>query len=96
MSTYDFASQASRITTRPAAAVRVFAVASGLYRTWRNRHAFYRLTEMSDAELADMGLTRADMRAASALPFAADPTVKLCALVSERAKMIEAAARKVA
>jgi hypothetical protein len=51
---------------------------------------------MSDAELADIGLTRADLHVAVAIPFGRDPTVKLRAIASERADTIEDLARQVA
>ena len=52
--------------------------------------------QMSDAELADIGLTRADLHVAIDVPFGADPTVKLRAIASDRADTIEDLARKVA
>ncbi|RVB16354.1 DUF1127 domain-containing protein, partial [Mesorhizobium sp. M7A.F.Ca.CA.004.05.1.1] len=57
MTTFDFATETSRITSRPAVATRVANTVSNIYRAWKNRRAFYRLGEMSDAELADIGLT---------------------------------------
>ena len=60
MATFNFATETSRITSRPAVAIRVANAVSNVYRAWKNRRAFYRLGEMSDAELADIGLTRAD------------------------------------
>jgi uncharacterized protein YjiS (DUF1127 family) len=64
MATFDFATETSRITSRPAIATRVVNTISNVYRAWKNRRAFYRLGEMSDAELADIGLTRADLHVA--------------------------------
>ncbi|GAA0779074.1 DUF1127 domain-containing protein [Roseibium denhamense] len=49
-------------------------------RTWRvfqNRRQFLELKDMSDAQLRDIGLTRADVRRASSQPFYADPTSSL-------------------
>ncbi len=94
MATYDFASQTPRITTRPAVATRVIAAAANLYRTWKNRRDFYRLGDMSDAELADIGLTRADLHAAGCLPFGSDPTAKLGSIARDRCRAAENAARK--
>nr|WP_245460089.1 DUF1127 domain-containing protein [Mesorhizobium sp. M1B.F.Ca.ET.045.04.1.1] len=51
---------------------------------------------MSDAELADIGLTRADLHVAVAVPFGRDPTAKLRAIASDRADTVEDIARKVA
>jgi len=96
MTTIEFASETPRITTRPAVAMRVLNAVADAYRAWKNRRAFYRLGEMSDAELADIGLTRADLHVAIAVPFGRDPTAKLRVIASERADTIEDLARKVA
>jgi uncharacterized protein YjiS (DUF1127 family) len=96
MTTIEFASETPRITTRPAVATRVHTALANAYVAWKNRRAFYRLGEMSDAELADIGLTRADLHVAVAVPFGRDPTVKLRAIASERADTIEDLARQVA
>ncbi|PBC07606.1 DUF1127 domain-containing protein [Mesorhizobium sp. WSM3859] len=95
MTTIEFASETSRITTRPAVAMLVVNAIANSYRAWKNRRAFYRLGEMSDAELADIGLTRADLYVAVAVPFGRDPTAKLRAIASERADTIEDLARQV-
>ena len=94
MITHDFASP--RITARPAVAARIAAAAANLYRTWKNRRAFCRLSEMTDAELADIGLTRSDLHVADAVPFGSDPTAKLCRLARERMRFGEVGARKAA
>jgi uncharacterized protein YjiS (DUF1127 family) len=96
MTTIDFATETSRITSRPAVATRVANAVSNVYRAWKNRRAFYRLGEMSDTELADIGLTRADLHVAIAVPFGRDPTVKLRSIATDRADTIEDLARKVA
>ncbi|ANT53860.1 DUF1127 domain-containing protein [Mesorhizobium amorphae] len=96
MTTYDFATETARITTRPAVATRVIHAVANAYQAWKNRRAFYRLGEMSDAELADIGLTRGDLHVAIDLPFGRDPTAKLRSIVSDRADTIEDLARKVA
>ena len=96
MATFDFATETSRITPRPAVARRVVNAVSNVYRAWKNRRAFYRLGEMSDAELADIGLTRADLHVAIDVPFGRDPTVKLRSIATDRADTIEDLARKVA
>ncbi|MDG4882565.1 DUF1127 domain-containing protein [Mesorhizobium sp. WSM4884] len=85
MTTIEFASETPRITTRPAVATRVLNAVVDACRAWKNRRAFYRLGEMSDAELADIGLTRADLHVAVGVPFGRDPTVKLRAITEERA-----------
>jgi uncharacterized protein YjiS (DUF1127 family) len=96
MTTFDFATETSRITSRPAVAMRVANTVSNIYRAWKNRRAFYRLGEMSDAELADIGLTRGDLHVAIDVPFGSDPTVRLRSIAVERAETIEDLARKVA
>ncbi|RRI03022.1 DUF1127 domain-containing protein [Mesorhizobium tamadayense] len=96
MAAIEFATETPRITTRPAVATRVVNALANAYRAWKNRRAFYRLGEMSDAELADIGLTRADLHVAIGLPFGRDPTAKLRAIADERADTIEDIARKVA
>ena len=96
MTTFDFATETSRITSRPAVATRVANAVANVYRAWKNRRAFYRLGEMSDAELADIGLTRADLHVAVAVPFGRDPTVKLRSIATDRTETIEDFARKVA
>ncbi|RWL41541.1 MAG: DUF1127 domain-containing protein [Mesorhizobium sp.] len=95
MTTIEFASETPRITTRPAVATLVVNAIANSYRAWKNRRAFYRLGEMSDAELADIGLTRADLHVAVAVPFGRDPTAKLRAIASDRADTIEDLARQV-
>ncbi|UDL92110.1 DUF1127 domain-containing protein [Mesorhizobium sp. PAMC28654] len=96
MTTFDFATETSRITSRPAVATRMVNTVSNFYRAWKNRRAFYRLGEMSDAELADIGLTRSDLYVAIDVPFGSDPTVRLRSIAVERAETIEDLARKVA
>lgn len=65
------------------------------WKAWRNRREFYRLGEMSDAELADIGLTRTDLSVVVALPFGADPTAHLGAIAHSRIRTIEDGAREV-
>lgn len=52
----------------------------------RNRRAFYRLGEMDDTMLADIGLTRADLHIAGALPFDHDPTIGLGTIAAARSR----------
>lgn len=44
---------------------------------WINRRATYRLAELDDRGLKDIGLTRNDVMGALDLPFMQDPTVPL-------------------
>ena len=96
MTTIDFATETSRITSRPAVATRVANALLNAFQAWKNRRAFYRLGEMSDAELADIGLTRADLHVAIDGPFGRDPTVILRQIASDRVETIEDLARQVA
>ena len=84
MTTLDFATETSRISSRSAVATRVINTVANLYTAWKNRRALYRLGEMSDTELADIGLTRADLHVAIDVPFGSDPTLKLGAIATER------------
>jgi uncharacterized protein YjiS (DUF1127 family) len=93
MSAYDFAAAPSGKAVHSAA--RLSRIVADLYRTWKNRRAFYRLGELSDAELADIGLTRTDLHVAVTAPFGADPTVRLRAMADERLGAIEDCARQV-
>ena len=64
-------------------------------RAIRNRREIYRLGAMTDAELADIGLTRTDLHVAVRTPFGIDPTACLGSLAAGRANEREAAARQV-
>jgi uncharacterized protein YjiS (DUF1127 family) len=95
MSSYDLVASSGK-GARQATPTRVIRVAADLYRAWKNRRAFYRLGELSDAELADIGLTRTDLHVAVTAPFASDPTVRLRAIADERVSSVEDCARRVA
>ncbi|MBA3449082.1 MAG: DUF1127 domain-containing protein [Pseudaminobacter sp.] len=94
MTTLDHANQAMRNATRPAAVARAVEKVSSFIRAWRNRREFYRLGEMSDAELSDIGLTRCDLHAAVG-PFGVDPTARLGSIVQARSDCVEDMARRV-
>lgn len=53
-------------------------------RVFAARRAMTQLGEMSDRELADVGLYRQDLRDASALPFGEDPTAMFAARARAR------------
>lgn len=80
-------------TARPVA--RVVNAVSNFLRAWKNRREFYHLGQMSDTELADIGLTRSDLSVAVDLPFGSDPTEHLGALAEARLREVEAMARQV-
>jgi uncharacterized protein YjiS (DUF1127 family) len=94
MTTYRFATEIPRAASRPALTTRVAETVANFYRAWKNRRAFYRLGEMSDAELADIGLTRSDLHVAIDVPFGRDPTVRLRCMAEDRAETIEDIVRR--
>ena len=78
---------------RPAISTRVLNLVWNVYSAFRNRRAIYHLGEMSDTELADIGLRRADLHVAYSAPFGVDPTAYLGVIAEMRAE--EALARQV-
>ncbi|MDW6025147.1 DUF1127 domain-containing protein [Mesorhizobium sp. BAC0120] len=95
MAALEHVSSTSRFAARPSLLVHALRAVSNIYRAFRNRREFYRLGEFSDAQLADIGLTRADLYVAVGNAFAVDPTVTLGAIVRRRAEDDIAGARKV-
>ncbi|MEQ1953882.1 DUF1127 domain-containing protein [Mesorhizobium yinganensis] len=88
MAALDFATETTRTARRPVTQAIGFTMISQLYTAWRNRRAFYRLGEMTDSELRDIGLTRADLHVAVAVPFGVDPTTRLRTLVEARSELL--------
>lgn len=74
---------------------RMGAKLHGVWKAWRNRREFYRLGEMSDAELSDIGLVRSDLSVAFGLPLGSDPTAHLGAIAQNRFHSVEDGARRV-
>lgn len=95
MTAIDHVSPTPRFASRLNLVTRVVTALSTGYKALLNRRAFYRLGELSDAELADIGLTRADLHVAVGHPLAADPTAALSIIVRRRGDAGETAARKV-
>jgi uncharacterized protein YjiS (DUF1127 family) len=95
MTTIEHATHALHAAARPAIMMRAATAISAFWRSLKNRRAFYRLGEMSDRQLADIGLTRADLSVAVDLPFGYDPTSHLGAMARERILRTEAQARQV-
>jgi uncharacterized protein YjiS (DUF1127 family) len=95
MTAFDHISGSSRFATRPNTVARLVQVAAKLLKAFKNRREFYRLGELSDAELADIGLTRADLHVAYGHPFGTDPTSALTVIAQRRIDDEEAAARSV-
>ncbi len=54
--------------------IKVFAA---IWRTFKHRHEAQQMLQMTDHQLADIGLTRADVDAALAGPLLRDPTREL-------------------
>jgi len=84
MSALPFATETMLEAPRPAILARGLNAVSLIYRNWKNRRAFYRLGDLTDAELSDIGLTRSDLHVAISSPFAADPTTTLRDIVDAR------------
>lgn len=96
MTTLDHCTETTRSAARPVNAMRIVNYIADLFRAWKNRRAFYRLGEMTDTELADVGLTRGDLYVAVDLPFATDPTAQLRSIRRSRSENVEAMARRIA
>lgn len=71
-------------------AAAVVAKTTALLRAIRNRRELYHLGEMSDIELADVGLRRGDLFEAVESPIHVDPTGQLGLIASARAHEISA------
>lgn len=78
---------------RPALLPRAFRALGALSRALSNRRAMRRLGELSDHDLADIGLRRSDLAAARGLPLTSDPTCFLARRARER-DGLEAAGRR--
>lgn len=88
MTAYDCAAEASRISTRPAALARLGLGTVRLVRLWRNRRAFNRLYELTEAQLADIGISRNDLHDALEARSVDDPTARLMAIADARASVM--------
>lgn len=78
---------------RPAVSTRLVNVVGKAFRAWQNRRAVYRLGELTDWELADIGLRRADLHVAIQSPLGVDPTAHLGVIAEARS--LETLARQV-
>lgn len=96
MTTIDYASSSTQHTTRATQVNSAVAWLSSAFRALKNRRAFYRLAEMSDVELHDIGLTRGDLNVPVDLPFTYDPTTQLGRIARQRIGRMETYARYVA
>ncbi len=101
MTALDTRTTLSPATVRPAlglrvanAAVAVANLAARIFRAWRNRREVYRLGEMSDAQLSDIGLTRGDLHVVWQSPISVDPTEQLGRISQARIRAYEALAMR--
>jgi uncharacterized protein YjiS (DUF1127 family) len=62
------------------------AKVAALFRATRNRREMYHLGQMSDVELADIGLRRGDLFAVAEVPLTIDPTGRLNAITASRVR----------
>lgn len=68
-----------------ASSLRVgFAAIPALWRSWRNRRQAYRLSEMPDYLLSDLGIRRDDVHEALGASWREDPTFKLAVRAAKR------------
>lgn len=96
MTALDHCTETTHSAARPVNAMRIVTYLAEVIQAWKNRRSFYRLGEMSDTELSDIGLTRGDLHVALDLPFTGDPTDRLRSIRQVRNEYIEALARRVA
>lgn len=87
MTTLDFDATSLSAAPREAAALRAVNWIVATYNALKNRRAFYRLSDLSDLELQDIGLTRGDLTVAVAL--GTDPTRYLGAIAQTRREGVE-------
>ncbi len=66
----------------PGFARRVANKITSRLKAWQNRRVLYHMGQMSDYELSDIGLTRADLYAVDRGPATIDPTARLGAHVT--------------
>jgi uncharacterized protein YjiS (DUF1127 family) len=95
MTTLDRFSEPVSAASRSALPARLVNTVAALYRAWKNRREVYRLGELSDFELADIGLTRSDLHIAISSPFGTDPTALLRSRAQARTLGLEDAARRI-
>lgn len=86
MSAVDHSSEPMTAVARPAYTARVIQAVAKFLRARRNRREIYRLADMSEYELSDIGLTRADLRMAFRAPAGVDPSAELRAIAAARSQ----------
>lgn len=84
MTACDAAADISRMSVRPSALARVGLGALRFVTLWRNHRAFNRLCDLTETELADIGISRGDLDDARGVRFTGDPTARLMAIADAR------------
>jgi len=74
------------IAATPGFGLRLARTISEMWRLWSNRRAMRRLSDLTDWELVDIGLTREDIALAYDGPIFDDPTRRLEQIARERAR----------
>ncbi|WP_244538534.1 DUF1127 domain-containing protein [Methylobacterium sp. ap11] len=77
MMTISFAPLFGVLALAPGYGRKAAQIVARIVVLWINRRAAYRLAELDDRGLKDIGLTRNDVMGALDLPFMKDPTVPL-------------------
>lgn len=89
MTAIDYSRSDPYAHTRPTFVNRVTIWIADSFRTWKNRRDFYRLGELTDVELQDIGLVRSDLFVPVDLSFTHDPTVHLNRVARQRIARME-------
>lgn len=89
MTAIDYSRNDPFAFTHPSVARRVANWASTAFRAWQNRRAFYRLGELTDVELHDIGLTRGDLAVVSDASLTYDPTLHISRIARQRINRME-------
>jgi uncharacterized protein YjiS (DUF1127 family) len=87
MTVIDLAHRKTHAAARQAIVARMTENTVRFFRVWRNRRAFSRLSRLTDRELKDIGLTRADLYIAGKTTYGADPTTRLRMIVEARQEL---------
>ena len=95
MTALDHPTHAISAAPRTVAAVaRLVETLARLVRSLKNRRQVNHLAQLSDYELADIGLMRTDLEVVMRTPLGVDPTVRLSRFARER-YIVESNARRV-
>lgn len=86
MTMIDHSSTHLPVSARPAVVTRAINAVVTQLRIWKNRRAVYQLGNLTNTELADIGLTRADLHVATGLPLGVDPTQHLGSVAHGRVR----------